>query len=241
MSSISSSWDGTITSTQFHNAASTFSEIWNNFDLGFPHWSWINCPKKPGFAATKLQGYLSLENMILHRTTEEECVLAGIEDLTCSSEDLCNDTAILVQKDSKERHHYDFHVIYSSSFRVPVLYFRAYCSDGEPLAIEDLEKDFPAYTAQELAVSKRTFITREEHPYLNRPWYTLHPCGTSEWMKLLFSNEPSVVSQGGVAIEKYLTSWFSVVSPVFGFKIPLKFSTFMNSTPSKSGNVATVI
>ncbi|WMV46644.1 hypothetical protein MTR67_040029 [Solanum verrucosum] len=96
MSSISSSWDGTITSTQFHNAASTFSEIWNNFDLGFPHWSWINCPKKPGFAATKLQGYLSLENMILHRTTEEECVLAGIEDLTCSSEDLCNDTAILV-------------------------------------------------------------------------------------------------------------------------------------------------
>lgn len=55
-------------------------------------------------------------------------------------------------------------------------------------------------------------------------------------MKLLFSNEPSVVNQGGVAIEKYLTSWFSVVSPVFGFKIPLKFSTFMNS-----GNVATVI
>ncbi|KAG5586229.1 hypothetical protein H5410_046663 [Solanum commersonii] len=106
MSSISSSWDGTITSTQFHNAASTFSEIWNNFDLGFPHWSWINCPKKPGFAATKLQGYLSLENMILHRTTEEECVLAGIEDLTCSSEDLCNDTAILedVEKSRRRSH-----------------------------------------------------------------------------------------------------------------------------------------
>ncbi|KAL3328214.1 hypothetical protein AABB24_035713, partial [Solanum stoloniferum] len=165
MSSISS-WDGTITSTQFHNAASTFSEIWNNFDLGFPHWSWINCPNKPGFAATKLQGYLSLENMILPRTTEEECVLAGIEDLTCSSEDLFNDTAILVLKDSKERHHYDFHVIYSSSFRVPVLYFRAYCNDGEALAIEDLEKDFPAYTAQELAVSKWTFITRESTKYM---------------------------------------------------------------------------
>lgn len=57
MTSISSSWDGTITSTQFHNAASTFSEIWNNFDLGFPHWSWINFPNKPGFAATKV--YLS--------------------------------------------------------------------------------------------------------------------------------------------------------------------------------------
>ncbi|XP_059305070.1 ubiquitin-like-conjugating enzyme ATG10 [Lycium ferocissimum] len=224
---ISPSWDGTITSTHFHIAASTFAELWNKLVLGFPHWSWINSPKRIGFASTGVQGYLSLENMILPRSTEEDqhqCGLDGIEDLTCSSEDVFDDTAILVQKGGKERHHYDFHVIYSSSFRVPVLYFRAYCSDGEPLAIEDLEKDFPAYTAKELAISKWTFITQEEHPYLNRPWYTLHPCGTSDWMKLLFSNEPSAVSQVGVAVEKYLTSWFSVVLPIFGLKIPLKLS-----------------
>ncbi|CAN4088181.1 unnamed protein product [Withania somnifera] len=222
-----SSWDGTITSTEFHNAASAFVELWNKFDLGFPHWSWINCTKRPGFAASMVEGYLSLENIILPRSTEEDqhqCGLAGIEDSTSSSKDVFNDTAILVQKDGKERHHCDFHVIHSSSFRVPVLYFRAYRSDGEPLAIEDLEKDFPAYTARELAVSKWTFITPEEHPYLNRPWYTLHPCGTSDWMKLLFGNEPSVVSQGGVSVEKYLTSWFSVVLPIFGLKIPLKLS-----------------
>ncbi|KAM3251496.1 ubiquitin-like-conjugating enzyme ATG10 isoform X1 [Capsicum annuum] len=226
MSSISS-WDGTITSTEFHNAASTFVELWNKFDLGFPPWSWINYPKRPGFAASKVEGYLSLENMILPRSSEEDqhqCGLVGIEDLTCSSEDIFNDSAILVQKDGKERHHYDFHVIYSSSFKVPVLYFRAYCSDGEPLTIEDLEQDFPVYTAQSLAISKWTFITQEEHPYLNRPWYKLHPCGTSEWMKLLFSNEPSVVSEGGVVVEKYLTSWFSAVLPIFGLKIPLKLS-----------------
>ncbi|CAN6286401.1 unnamed protein product [Urochloa humidicola] len=28
------------------------------------------------------------------------------------------------------------------------------------------------------------FITREEHPQLSRPWFTLHPCATSDWMKL---------------------------------------------------------
>ncbi|KAK4375012.1 hypothetical protein RND71_005689 [Anisodus tanguticus] len=265
-----SSWDGTIMSTDFHVAASTFAELWNKSDLGFPHWSWINSPKRLGFAASKVEeGYLSLESMILPTSTEEyqhQCGLDGIEDLTCSKEDVFDDTAILfhrqyvalnmytypcsiccdicapvfisylsmvehchdfalkIQKDGHERHHYDFHIIYSSSFRAPVLYFRAYCSDGEPMAIEDLEKDFPSYTAQELAISKWTFITQEEHPYLNRPWYTLHPCGTSDWMKLLFSNEPSVVSHGGVAVEKYLTSWFSVVSPIFGVKIPLKLS-----------------
>lgn len=53
MTSISS-WDGTITSTEFHNAASTLAEIWNNFDLGLPHCSWINCPNTTPFAATKV-------------------------------------------------------------------------------------------------------------------------------------------------------------------------------------------
>ncbi|OIT32125.1 PREDICTED: ubiquitin-like-conjugating enzyme ATG10 [Nicotiana attenuata] len=235
-----STWDGTITSAEFHVAAANFAEQWNNLDLGFPHWSWINCPKGPRFAASKVEGYLSLENMILPGSTEEDrnqCGLAGIVDLSCSNEDVFTDTAILVQKHSQERHHYDFHIVYSSSFRVPVLYFRAYCSDGEPLAIEDLEKEFPAYTTQELAISKWTFITQEEHPYLNRPWYTLHPCGTGDWMKLLFSNEHSVVSQGGVAVEKYLISWFSVICPIFGLKIPLKL--FLNAS-NKSENVSYV-
>lgn len=49
-----STWDGTITSTDFYVAASNFAEQWNNLDLGFPHWSWINCPKGPLFAASKV-------------------------------------------------------------------------------------------------------------------------------------------------------------------------------------------
>lgn len=56
---------------------------------------------------------------------------------------------------------------------------------------------------------------------MNRPWYTLHPCGTSDWMKLLLTNEASV-AQGEVATDKYLVSWFSVVGQVFGLKIPFE-------------------
>lgn len=93
-----STWDGTITSTDFYVAASNFAEQWNNLDLGFPHWSWINCPKGPLLAASKVglcafalyicfrlvlyiittcilqfgqvEGYLSLENMILPGSAE---------------------------------------------------------------------------------------------------------------------------------------------------------------------------
>lgn len=59
----------------------------------------------------------------------------------------------------------------------------------------------------------------QEHPYLNRPWYKLHPCGTGEWMKLLFLGD-TTHKKNGVAIELYLVAWFSVVGQVVGLSIP---------------------
>lgn len=93
--------------------------------------------------------------------------------------------------------------------------------DGQPLALHEIEKDIPAYKAEVLKDSKWTFITQEYHPYLNRPWYMLHPCGTSEWMQLLGVND-NCVAQSGVEVTKFLVSWFSVVGQIFGLKIPLQ-------------------
>lgn len=58
----------------------------------------------------------------------------------------------------------------------------------------------------------------QEHPYLNRPWYKLHPCGTNEWMKLLLCGDTCLNKN---FIEQYLVSWFSVVGQVVGLKTPL--------------------
>ena len=73
-------------------------------------------------------------------------------------------------------------------------------------------------------------MNMQEHPYLNRPWYTLHPCGTSEWMKLLLNttkkrdddDASSSAAKGGVVVEQYLAAWLSVVGQVFGLKIPFE-------------------
>ncbi|KAH9745658.1 ubiquitin-like-conjugating enzyme ATG10 [Citrus sinensis] len=124
-----------------------------------------------------------------------------------------------VQNYDCDKHYYDFHVIYNASYRVPVLYFRAYCSGGQPLVLDEIEKGLPSCSAKALSESKWTFITHEEHPYLNRPWYKLHPCGTGEWMKLLFLGD-TTQKKNGVAIELYLVAWFSVVGQVVGLSIP---------------------
>ncbi|CAK7349219.1 unnamed protein product [Dovyalis caffra] len=222
---ISSSWDGTLAQNDFSVAAHVFAEKWKRNNSASPSWLWVNSPKGPLLASSQhVEGYLSLENI---------CVLVSTEDNhdegSCSMEEETGfseiegaaDNATLVQSNCHEVHYYDFHIVYSASYRVPVLYFRAYCSDGRPLLSNEIEKDLPACSTKALLETKWTFITQEEHPYLNRPWYKLHPCGTGEWMKLLFLGD-EVHANNGLAIELYLVSWFSVVGQVVGLKIPLE-------------------
>ncbi|CAL0324381.1 unnamed protein product [Lupinus luteus] len=171
-----------------------------------------------------VEGYLTLENICFNKFTEEEesnrSSTSKEESNTPHGEEELLDYATLVQSNCNEVSHYDFHIVYSPSYRAPILYFRAYHSDGRPLSFDEIEKDLPGHSSKLLSESKWTFITNEEHPYLNRPWYKLHPCGTSDWMKLLFHSDTSL-NKNGFGIEQYLVSWFSVIGQVVGLKIPL--------------------
>uniref|UniRef100_A0A6N2MBR5 Ubiquitin-like-conjugating enzyme ATG10 n=1 Tax=Salix viminalis TaxID=40686 RepID=A0A6N2MBR5_SALVM len=192
MGCVSPSWDGTLSPKDFSVAAHVFKERWERNKSASPSWFWVNSPKGPPLLA-------SSQHVEGYLSLESMCV----------------------QSKHHEAHYYDFHIVYSSSFRVPVLYFRAYCSDGRPLLLNDIEKDLPACSSKVLLETKWSFITMEEHPFLNRPWYKLHPCGTSEWMKLLCLGD-EVAAKNGLAIELYLLSWFSVVGQVVGLKTPLE-------------------
>ncbi|XP_051142302.1 ubiquitin-like-conjugating enzyme ATG10 isoform X1 [Andrographis paniculata] len=218
-------WDGTISSTDFYVAASAFSQRWTKFNSCLPQWTWVPSCNRPWVSNDKhKEGYLSMENVLLPGSPEivqkENCV----ENVECISEcqDELSDDAILVHNDGPGEHRFDFHVVYSASFRVPVLFFRAYCSDGQPLLLDDIEKDISISAAEQLTKSKWTFITQEEHPHLNRPWYMLHPCATSEWMKLL--------SAAWIPAENFLSSWFSVVGQVFRLKIPYQMLLDIQAT-----------
>ncbi|EEF35130.1 transporter, putative [Ricinus communis] len=221
---VDSYWDGTLSLKQFIAAAHTFAEKWKRINSASPPWSWINAPKRPYVASQQVEGFLSLEKMCLpvlenyydnsDCTREEEVNFSG-------KEEAIDDDATLVYSSHHQVHYYDFHIVYSNSYRVPVLYFRGYCSDGRPLQLNEIEKDLPTCSAKVLLESKWTFITQEEHPYLNRPWHKLHPCGTSEWMRLLFLGD-AVSAEKRVAIELYLVSWFSVAGQVISLRIPIE-------------------
>ncbi|XXG44597.1 hypothetical protein AAC387_Pa01g4357 [Persea americana] len=209
------SWDGTLSSDEFHVAAIALSERWREINPTSPPWTWIPSPRYPWGAPKKADGYLSLES-VYHLNPKEEHYSEG----SCIGEEEPLDDATLVQSYNQESHVYDFHILYSASYRVPVLYFRGYRCDGQPMVLEDIENDLPSISSKQMKEFKWAFITQEEHPYLNQPWFTLHPCGTSDWMKLLFDGGTPL--NGDAVIQKYLSSWLSVVGQVIGLRTPLE-------------------
>lgn len=222
--------DGTLAPSDFRVAAVAFAERWKSAVSALLPWSWIPRPKHP-WLSNEVDGYLALENACLLGSSEEKSVgcCGGSEEPNCSGDDEPVDDATLVQSSRDDVHYYDFHIIYDSSYRVPVLYFRAYCGDGRTLLLNEFEGDLPADSSEALVKSKWTFITQEEHPYLNRPWYKLHPCGTSECIKLLFQSDASIRTTSGAA-ELYLLSWFSVVGRLVGLSIPSEMMKCENNT-----------
>ncbi|KAG9453569.1 hypothetical protein H6P81_006473 [Aristolochia fimbriata] len=228
----SGSWVGTITLANFNTSASTLLERWSEIYPTLPPWIWVSCSRLPCGASRKGEGYLVLENIHQFMLDEEgggeegkcneEVKLHNVLLDDCGRERFCGeddsfDHDMLVESCDQETCVFDFHIVYSSSYRVPVLYFYAYRSDGQPLGLADIEHSLPPHSLKILQEARWTYMTREEHPHLNRPWFMLHPCGTSDWMKLLFDGN---LFANELIVKQYLLSWLSVVGQAIGLKIP---------------------
>ncbi|KAH9622609.1 hypothetical protein KSS87_002658 [Heliosperma pusillum] len=218
--------DGTICPSEFIQGAHAFALKWNSFchHHHLPSCSWLSSPNPSFISSHQVHGYLSLDKMCILssnnvRIDGNTVSHAGEEQLNFFQGQTSTTQDML---DTDQVHYYDFHILYSNSYRIPLLYFRGYSSDGQPLTLSQIERDLPANSAKLLTDLKWTFITQMEHPFLNRPWYTLHPCGTNELMKLLVN---TCLSKAEGTPERYLISWFSVVSQVIGLKIPLEMAT----------------
>uniref|UniRef100_A0A8C9W892 Ubiquitin-like-conjugating enzyme ATG10 n=2 Tax=Scleropages formosus TaxID=113540 RepID=A0A8C9W892_SCLFO len=115
---------------------------------------------------------------------------------------------------------YEYHVLYSSSYQTPVLYFRASALDGRPLSLEEMwDNVHPSYRRR-LLHSPWDTITQQEHPCLGQPFFVLHPCRTWDFMSPILE-----AAQNECRKLNYIVSWLSVVGPMVGLEIPLSYAT----------------
>ncbi|KAM9254286.1 ubiquitin-like-conjugating enzyme ATG10 isoform 3-T6 [Dugong dugon] len=124
---------------------------------------------------------------------------------------------------------YEYHVLYSCSYQVPVLYFRASFLDGRLLTLKDIWEEVHECYKTRLLQGPWDTITQQEHPVLGQPFFVLHPCKTNEFMTPVLKNSRRINRN-----VNYITSWLSIVGPVVGLNLPLSYA---NATSQDERNV----
>ena len=118
-----------------------------------------------------------------------------VEPFLCVPEDSvedCGDPATLHVQSTKDGQlapisvHLEYHVVYSTSYEVPVLYFTAAFQSGKQLPLKDIWSLISdTYVSAES--DRWGLITQNEHPLLSRPFYHIHPCHTAQVMAAALS------------------------------------------------------
>ncbi|KAF4532909.1 hypothetical protein B566_EDAN001513 [Ephemera danica] len=140
------------------------------------------------------------------------CAVAELEDeqleLVHREED---DTASSVNPEAELIAEY--HVLYSLSYSVPVLYFNVWRNNGTLLTLEELWGRVAEPYKQAVNLAKWNTLTQKEHPVLGTPFFQLHPCHTAELLC-------QVPNRSG----NPLLTWLSSVSCAVGLRIPHEYA-----------------
>lgn len=119
-------------------------------------------------------------------------------------------THIEINDHTKDIQTYEYSVVYSESYEVPVMYFCSSNQGGEPLKLENIILFSPKIQKQET----RQTISQVEHPLLFRPFYLVHPCKTRNFMEIHKTSSPN----------NYLLTWLSVLGTLLDLKLDLRLA-----------------
>jgi ubiquitin-like-conjugating enzyme ATG10 len=103
---------------------------------------------------------------------------------------------------------WEYHIVYSPSYSVPVLYFNLYDKSGKRLGHEETLNYLKLESEQMKNIN--TIVSQVEHPLLRVPYYYLHPCHTSELL---------VNSKGNALI-----TWLSSIAYIVNLKLSLDYA-----------------
>ncbi|ENN71453.1 hypothetical protein YQE_11871, partial [Dendroctonus ponderosae] len=99
---------------------------------------------------------------------------------------------------------FEYHIVYSISYSVPVLCFNAWKTDGSMLTMEE----YWANNKHFKNLNMFDTLTQMDHPVLCKPFLTLHPCRTSEIIEPILETSRNAV-----------VTWLSVVGRFIDFEI----------------------
>ncbi|XP_059149447.1 ubiquitin-like-conjugating enzyme ATG10 isoform X2 [Physella acuta] len=222
---------GSITQGEFSRIVETFVDISNKIDDKWHMESGINntvfMHKKcnvisPSDASGSSEISNPPKNVPLERLTKcsasdpHEQNMETLVEMEIADE---SDSSCMPLHRENETYTYEYHVLYSESYQVPVLYFNVFKKDGKLLSLEDVWKLCPVSYQKYMNENKWATLSQQEHPLLGRPYFQLHPCHTSDLMSQIMTNTKTY------NIKNYLATWLSTVGPLVGLSISPAYIT----------------
>jgi hypothetical protein len=115
---------------------------------------------------------------------------------------------------------WNFSVVYSDTFQVPVLYFHVQHSNGEPCS----RSQVLTWLKKPDIEDSWEFLSQEEHPCTRLPSFFLHPCQTPELLRVMMMTTTTTPDQGGDGGGSHaLWAWLSLILGAVGYPIPADF------------------
>lgn len=114
-------------------------------------------------------------------------------------------------KETSVQAQWNFSIVYSDTYGVPVLYFRVQTLDGSPCERSKVLEWLP----KQSVADSWDFISQEEHPITGLPSYFLHPCQASNRLKEILQSASQNAS--------IFWAWMSTIFPAVNHPIPPSF------------------
>lgn len=141
------------------------------------------------------------------RSGSSDCEVGNFEEESCDVDET-------VVPSNTALSEWELSVVYSETWSVPVLYFRAQYSDGTAMPRSDI-LNMLEYDSSES--NSWDFISEEEHPITGMPSFFLHPCQTSARMELLHKSMCS--QRDGINQKSKLLRWISMMLPAVNLRL----------------------
>lgn len=154
------------------------------------------------------------ENCYLMKKVVESCTTSYSEkDEPLSFEENIEQDTSSLQSSSKQGFEtlvWEYHILYSTSYSVPVLYFNVRNTAGKLLPLGDVWNILNV--SKEELKDKWTFVSQQEHPILLRPYFYLHPCKSFELFKVCENS----------SVNPFVT-WLSSIAHIVHLNVALEY------------------
>ncbi|KAL9695633.1 hypothetical protein quinque_014918 [Culex quinquefasciatus] len=171
--------DGTLTQATFTTAAKQFLELSQKYQ---DSWELVQSPSWPSYLRKSVQQQLTR----LTGTTDDDD-LAEFEEVELDEDP----SAAQVDTVTTDLYRFEYHVVYSISYQVPVLYFNVF--KRNPAAARGSLVGFTELAGESREQLRQT-LTQMEHPALFKPFLGLHPCKTANVLGALPDSQNAIVS-----------------------------------------------